>query len=325
MKYTKLETVIKLLYPDMKYLDLIDTGIYFRDIPDYKFSSMHAVGGATDKSKGRFDVDKYMKKQAKEQKNDNVDHSDVKVYKHKYTHKGDMIIIKFKYVELSETVTFSIGTPRNDTPESCITVVIEKMGDKSYAHIKNLSYYSDCNIDIENISGSLLFDVAIDLIMSLQSKYRIIGIQVADNSEIRCPKRGESNATNNINLALMSTLTRGTTWYGSRGFKPGKYGVYEKTITKQYKRNAEIMAKVLTRDIPIYEMIKANNPKLSPETLKTLNRFMQLHADDLLSTTLTKLLEPYDKTCIIFRSIYRQIADLLHITDFQNKVFYRKI
>ena len=316
MRLSNFGKVIKSLNPTLTYTDILDICLYFRNVNDDNFAVISS-GGAS-KIPPRIDIRKH--KSALEDSP-----TQVQKHVHTFTYNDKTIDIVFYYTVTTNAITFTLDTANNmNALKHCIYIVIENVNKKTYANIKNISLYDNCKINYNNITGTFLFRVAIDLIKSLKPKYDIIGIQLLDNSYITCPKHGESSEHNNIHLSMMSTLLYGTTWYGKYKFEPGEYGKRDKHDIDNFNNNKTIMANTLTRDVPLYKLIKDNND-ITSEQAKVLKKVIYDNSDMPLSKFLIKLLNNYDANCVIFRNMYKQLYNLLKLEKFVGYKFYRKI
>jgi len=313
--------VLQLLMPSLNYHNIAEICSYIRNYDNANYIIKHDGGSKQSTNKDYINIDKLEDRDIYEKASKLV-----KIYKHKYTRDSKIYDIEFRYVKTNGALTFTIETPlhqKSGTGE-CLAIKIERTNNIMHAHIQNVSYFNNCMIKLDKVTGSILLDVALDLIKSLKSQYKIKGVQVLDLANISCPKRGKIMAS--ISLARLYTLLHGVTWYGSRGFKPGNYGEYDNNDTKAYKRNKYIIQHTKTKDIPLYDILHAGGKGIiSTERMKSLREYIHKQGDALLCETLIHILEHYDKTCYMFHNSMDELFATLKLKSFHGMPFYLEL
>jgi hypothetical protein len=197
----------------------------------------------------------------------------------------------------------------------CILIIVDT--EDKVASLHNISYHPKC-LNEKNSSGTALLKLAVKVVRVLKTQFGLKYFHLVDNAFKKCGNK-------NINLALLSTLIKGRTWYGKHGLRPSISGEYaiDKKLESKYEKNTEIMNTALTKDAKNLVKYLMNAHKSINPTIKLndiLNLYKQ-HCNDKLSLFLSKYLENYDKTCLMFLYFMNDLAEDIGIYDFHGKPF----
>jgi hypothetical protein len=138
--------------------------------------------------------------------------SDAVKEKRKFVYRGHKII--FDKIDFGDQIHYSLNTL--DQKEECLVIIISKNEkEEMCADIHQISMKKTCPVVGKLISGggSLLLEIAIDFIKSIQEKYDIKIIKIKDNSVKTCKNK-------QIKLWLLNTLRDGAPWHIKHNFKP---------------------------------------------------------------------------------------------------------
>ena len=153
----------------------------------------------------------------------------------------------------------------NKRPE-CLIISVNKK--EKFAYINGISYDGDCfQIDSIQKSGSTLLKISLKIIEKIQGHYKLVYIQLKDNSNKYCEK-----SETNIELSSLYMLTKADTWYSSYGFLPFNS---EKKIVDQeayniYASNKKIVNSMLVKDTKIRKYLEKATDKLDLKISKEI-------------------------------------------------------
>ena len=212
---------------------------------------------------------------------------------------------------------FSLHHNNNDNKDVCLIIFIaDKIG-----YIENISYHKNC-IDGLNYKGggSTLLKIAINFLKQNKNKYNINKIQLKDNAFKYCQESGTK-----IRLSLLSTLTRGDTWYGLYGFIPydSDRDIQNKRGCELYFNNKKIIGSVKVNDTNVEQYIRDALHKLKMEDyIEDIDELFKHYDNRPLSTFLYQFLNDFQEICFIFDEFYIKLSQDLKIFDFHGSSFY---
>ena len=234
---------------------------------------------------------------------------------HKVTFNGIDVILHS--IKEDDVTLYNIYRKDNINKQTCLVMIITE--NSPIAYIDNISYYNDCvKGGLAKGGGTWLLNFAIAFLNTNKKKFAITKIQLRDNSFKFCRASKKS-----INLALMSTLIKGDTWYCGHGFIPydKDNDVTDKQLMKFRFANRSIMSKIKVNQTKVEKYIRAIARKLEIE-IDGIDELLEHYNNMPLSSFLKQFMENYDETCIIFGGFYLKLANNIGLFDFRGHSFY---
>lgn len=223
---------------------------------------------------------------------------------------GKLIKFKFNKRKDADRYIFSLHHNNDENKDVCLIIFIaDKIG-----YIENISYHKNCidGLDCKG-GGSTLLKIAIGFLKQNKDKYNIDKIQLKDNAYKYCKE-----SRTKIRLSLLSTLTRGDTWYGIYGFIPK-----DNIGSKRYFNNKKIISSVRVSDTNVEKYIREALHKLKIEDyIENIDGMFEHYNDRPLSTFLNQFLHDFQEICFIFDEFYINLSQDLKIFDFYGSSFY---
>jgi hypothetical protein len=210
----------------------------------------------------------------------------------------------------------------NDHP-TCATILINK---EEIGAIHGIGIYENCvypPYKEHQGAGSLLLRFIIQFLRKNRDKLKIKRLELQDNSAkicFNCPER--------VKLSNMSMLLYGDTWYGKYGFRPIEkdHEGDTKSYQDRYKKNQEIMNTVLTRNVPLLDIIMKAGEKIKIDVNRDrLVEYLEKNRDKLLKDVLKEFLKNYDKFCCLFENMTDELIRFLGLYSFYKYQFYLDI
>jgi hypothetical protein len=256
------------------------------------------------------------------EKRDKLDISKLKIIDEnkikKITINYKSIPFEFEFYHKEDSVFYHLFTGENKAPGECLVIIINKI--QGTCVINNVTTFDRCfpvYSDKNERTGSTLMKIALKLIRGIKDRYKLTKVFLTDNSAKICKNH-------RIKLYQMLTLLTNTTWYGGYGFVP-----VDEIYRKQFKKNKEIMDKMLLKDIPklITYIIKAHKQAKSKENIDEIIKNYQTALDNnaLLKKYLKYFLYDYDQSCDIFYYFYEKLYFKLGLYDMGGKEFYLQL
>jgi len=239
---------------------------------------------------------------------------------------------KFKVnVERTEdNIHINVLTYDAINPLHCVVINIERKS--KLAFLTDISNYGNCakitkpvkSGLVKNVSGSLIFKFVLYLLKKNKKTLGIDRITLTDNSTKICP-----NCNKNIDLAGMSFLIYGNTWYGKYGFLPYDIdnNIPDEEYIKVYNRNNRIIERTKTKDVKLkkYVIDGVKENKLNDIDVKHLIKMIDEWKDEKLFSVLKAILKDYNKHCCLFTYIQKKIYYELRMQNFRRFSFYLDI
>lgn len=173
---------------------------------------------------------------------------------------------------------------------------------------------------VQKGGGSVLLKIAIYFLKKYKNKYGINKIQLKDNALKYCKENGEK-----IRLSLLTTLTKGDTWYGLYDFIPYNPDKDIKDVIgcELYLENKKMVSSTKVSDTHVEKYIREALKKLHMEYfIDDIDGLFEHYNDRPLSTFLNQFLREFDEICIIFSEFYMKLSRDLKLHDFHGTSFY---
>jgi len=221
--------------------------------------------------------------------------------------------------------TYSIHNNNDEGNRECVIIFIPTEEKISFAHIENISSYSNCFrcASVKSKTGTMLLIFLLSFIKNkLKKKHNLSYISLQDNSLYYCKK-----TQINIKFSSFYMLTRGDTWYGKYGFVPFDFDnqSIDKNRYKAYKKNSETVNNTKVHQTNIYKLIykainKLNISDRFPE--KILYDIIEKNKEKSVKDFLYNFTKNMDFSCDVFGLIYEDLMDKLHMTEMQGWSYY---
>lgn len=231
--------------------------------------------------------------------------------------------IFFVHKEDKNLTFISVHNKNDEEQDKCLFIQIDS--EINIAYIQNISYLKNCAIGglSKTGGGTVLLKLAIDFVKRHKDKYNVNKIQIKDNALKFC-----NGNKKNINLALLSTLTTGKTWYGKYGFVPFNEETFllDVRLCTKFNINKKIMDSTKVKDTNVEKYIRKALVKFDMENdIDDINGLFEHYNNRLLRDFLQQFTKQFDKTCILFSYFYERLANDLKLYDFYGKSFYLAI
>jgi hypothetical protein len=225
---------------------------------------------------------------------------------------------KYTFQKLDKTDNMLFLYSYDKLNNDCVVLTIDK---KSKTIIlTSFGKSSGCFREETNI-GSNLLKITLKMVNKYKNKLGVNKFVLSDTSTYKC-KTGED-----INMAIMSTLLTGHTWYGKYGFRPyTKKNELDIDNNKAYEKNVKIMNKIKVSDINMKKHLLKINQKYPNEfTEETINDLLIISQDKLVKDFLSELFDKssFDLTCkylfIFFEKLFKELKLELPLNHYYGK------
>ncbi len=233
----------------------------------------------------------------------------------KFTYAG--IEITFYFYKDDDRIIFNIHRENDENKYACLVIFI--FPETKIACIQSISYHPTCFAGMERRGGgSFLLKAALYFLRENKDKLQINKIQLTDNSFKYCKK-----SKSQINLALLSTLTTGETWYSKYGFIPynPSNNITDEQLLKLQTINRKIMSTILVKQTRIEYYIRKSAKQHDIE-LHGIDKLFEHYNNVQLCVFLRRFLEDFDTSCVIFESFYLKFSMEIGIFDMHGKTLY---
>lgn len=248
-------------------------------------------------------------------------------------YKFQINVEKTKYDTLISILT------QNDKLEECAIINVDAK--LKVAYISNMSNYKDCatpTVQTLNPStGSTILNFILGFLKQNKEGFKINRLLLKDSMLMLCFKINElilkfnslkacRNCPEKIELGSMYMLLHGNTWYGKYGFRPYDFGKMQpdKYNIKLYRKNQQIISKILVKDTNILQYIKeaVNIYNIKDIDINIIISGTYKYKNKSLSQLLRALMKDYDKYCYIFSYIQPKLFKELGLSRFHGLGFY---
>lgn len=258
------------------------------------------------------------------------------------TNKIEYIYRKNKYIfyeTTSDNNIYIIEMYQNDDIEQqlCINIIIDKSSRS--ANIENISKFKNCiKLEKEN-KGSYILNLAIKFIKTNKKKYNTSKITLKDNSYLFC-----DNNHQKIPLSIITTLSRGTTWYMRHDFIPlnsNKDNLTTEDLYKKALKNKYIVKNILLKDTQFYMYLYSsilenicnknqnNIQKCIEQTEEKVKYYFEkynvIYNDKPIIYFFKNELENFHEHCGNLSNFYKKYSESIGLYNFHQVTFYQTI
>lgn len=242
------------------------------------------------------------------------------------------IKLNFKIIDTTDKIIINLYDKDKDL--YCILIIIEKA--YKTASIKYITSKPDCITPKEYNTGTFLLEATIMFLRKYKNEFNIKLITLVDEANIKCRK-------DIIILSQLKILTSGHTWYSKPrhdifcnkscknknclyhnfGFIPYLTKPLEKNNLNidNIKKNISIITNKLNKYPVILQIINKyiHETNLNKNIIESM---YNQYKNEPVYYFFIKLLQNYDKYCVLFNLIYQEIYYELKLTYFNNYKHY---
>ena len=236
-----------------------------------------------------------------------LENSSEEVEEIKFVYDNHKII--FQKINYGDQIHYSLNTL--DQKKECLVIILSNNEENEYnkkktrcADIHQISMYKNCPLvgKMHNGGGSLLLQISIKFIKSIQKENNITKIKIKDNGEKFCVNK-------KVKLWLLNTLKDGIPWYIKYNFEP--YDDENMCLDEINKikiiANKRILQRTKTSIIEEENLFDITNPEIK--------KIYDKYKNNSILNFFNKLLNKSTKNCALIENIQDKLINKLLLFD----------